>query len=64
MNWEKIKAVFVPPGAVVLAVRELEEARRQLLAAQTGREYADSMCRYHEARIARLSKYLAGAATK
>ena len=37
---------------------ELEEARRKLLEAQTGKEYAESMCKYHEARIKRLTTYL------
>lgn len=42
-----------------LAARELDDARRALLEAQSGREYADSMCKYHEARIKRLTAILA-----
>jgi hypothetical protein len=42
----------------LLALRELEEAKRRLLEAQTGREYADSMCKYREAQIKRLTAYL------
>lgn len=53
-----VRAVFMPPSAKVLALRELEDAERKLLEAQTGREYADSMCKYHEARIRRLTAYL------
>lgn len=55
---DTIRAWFTPPGAVVLAARELEEAKRQLLEAQSGREYADGLCRYHTARITRLTSYL------
>lgn len=56
--WNKIKAMFAPPGATAIAARELEEARRQLLAAQSGREYAEAMCQYHSAKIERLANYL------
>ena len=55
---EYIKNVYTTPSAEVIALRELEEAKRKLLEAQSGREYADSMCKYHEARIKRLSAYL------
>ena len=55
---EYFKNVYTTPSAEVLALRELEEAKRKLLEAQTGREYADSMCKYHEARIKRLTTYL------
>lgn len=53
-----VKGVFATPSAEVLALRELEDAKRKLLEAQSGREYADSMCKYHEARIKRLTTYL------
>ena len=46
------------PSAEVLALEELETAKRQLLEAQSGREYAESMCKYHENRIRRLTIYL------
>jgi hypothetical protein len=49
---------FKPPSADSIALRELEESRRQLLAAQSAREYADSMCRCYEARIKRLTTHL------
>ena len=55
---EYFKNVYTTPSAEVLALRELEDAKRKLLEAQTGREYADSMCKYHEARIKRLTTYL------
>lgn len=49
---------FKPPSAESIALRELEESRRELLAAQAAREYADSMCRCYEARIKRLTTHL------
>lgn len=53
-----IKNAYVNPSPEALALRELENAKRSLLEAQSGREYADSMCKYHEARIKRLTAYL------
>lgn len=53
-----IKSLCAAPSAETLALRELEGAKRSLLQAQSGREYADSMCKYHEARIKRLTTYL------
>ena len=53
-----LKKIYSTPSAEALALRELEEAKRKLLDAQTAREYADSMCKYHDARIKRLTAYL------
>lgn len=50
-----IKELFRLPSAETMAIKELEAARRGLLEAQSAREYADSLCKYHEARIKRLS---------
>lgn len=55
-NW--MKNVYATPSAEVLALRELEEAKRSLLETQSAREYADSMCKYREAQIKRLTAYL------
>ena len=55
---EYLKSLFRTPSAEVLALRELEEAKRRLLMAQSSREYHESMCKYHEAQIKRLSAYL------
>ena len=60
-TWEIVRAWFQPPAALVLAARELEDAKRGLLSAQSSREYADGLCRYYEAKIKRLSAYLKGA---
>jgi hypothetical protein len=56
--WETIRGWFQPPAALVLAARELEDAKRGLLAAQSSREYADGLCRYYESKIKRLTGYL------
>ena len=44
-----------------LMVRELDDARRALLEAQTARDYANSMVSYHETRIDRLRAQLESA---
>lgn len=59
-----IKKVYATPSAEAMALRELEEARRNLLDAQSTREYSESMCRYHEVRIKRLTAYLHTATTE
>jgi hypothetical protein len=52
------KSIFDMPTAEMLALKELEECRRKLLEAQTAKEYAESMCKYREAQIKRLTAYL------
>jgi hypothetical protein len=52
------KSMFDVPTAEMLALKELEECKRKLLDAQTAKEYADSMCKYREAQIKRLTAYL------
>ncbi len=56
--WEIIRGWFTPPAALVLAARELEDAKRGLLSAQSSREYADGLVRYYEAKIKRLNAYV------
>lgn len=51
----QLKALFRTPSAAALAVQELEEAQRQLLAALTAQEFAASMVAYNTARVNRLS---------
>lgn len=53
-----LKSVYATPSAEQLALRELEDSKRKLLDAQSGREYAASMCNYYEAKIKRLTTYL------
>lgn len=62
--FETVRTYFAMPTAEVLAVVELEEAKRKLLAAQTGKEYAESMCKFHEAQIKRLNAYIQNAAVE
>lgn len=56
IDW--LKSVYSVPSAEAIARRELEESKRKLLEAQTAREYADSMCKFREAQIKRLTAYL------
>lgn len=58
--FEYFKNLYRTPSAEALALRELEEAKRKLLDAQTSREYADSMVKFREQQIKRLSAYLKG----
>ena len=56
IDW--LKSVYSMPSAEAIALRELEDSKRKLLEAQTAREYADSMCKFREAQIKRLTAYL------
>jgi hypothetical protein len=56
--FKKLKQLFEAPSAEVIAIRELEDSKRKLLDAQTGREYANAMCAYYESKIKRLSNYV------
>lgn len=53
-----LRNLFRRPSALVLAQRELEQAQRDLLDAQSGQEYAKRMSDYHADRIKRLTAYL------
>lgn len=54
MNFTTIKAMFTTPSAEQLAVRELEQAKRELLQAQTQKEYWEQIVVYQSKRVARL----------
>jgi len=59
--WDEIKRtfnVFRTPSALELAARELAQAERALLEAESGREYATAMVEYNDERIQRLRRYL------
>ena len=56
IDW--VKSVYATPSPEALAYRELDDSKRRLLEAQSAREYADSMCKYREAQIKRLTAYL------
>ena len=55
---QTIKALYAPPSPETIALRELEESRRELLAAHTQQEYALKMCEYHKNKIKRLTLFL------
>jgi hypothetical protein len=53
-----IKSLLAPPSPEAIALRELEESRRELLAAQTSQEYAAKMAEFHKGKIKRLTAFL------
>ena len=55
---EWLKNSIITPSAEAMAMRELNDAKRSLLEAQSNREYVDAMCKYHDARIKRLTAYV------
>jgi hypothetical protein len=57
---EQLKKLWTTPSAEAIALRELEDAKRQLLESQTTREYAESMCKFREQQIKRLTAYIKG----
>lgn len=57
---QELKKLWSTPSAEVIALRELEDAKRKLLEAQTSREYAESMCKFRESQIKRLTTYING----
>lgn len=46
------------PTPLQIAARELDDAKRDLLSAQSAAEYARRMAEYHSDRIKRLTKYI------
>ena len=50
---------FTLPTADSMAVKELEEAKRELLRSQSALDYTKRMVEYHQDRIKRLSAYVA-----
>lgn len=54
----KLKEFFRVPTADELAVKELEEAKRELLRALSGQDYAKRMVEYHQDRVKRLTTYV------
>ena len=56
INW--MRSMFQPPSAESIALRELEECKRELLNAHSSREYAEAMCAYYHTKITRLNAYL------
>lgn len=56
INW--MRGLFDTPSAEAIALRELEECKRELLNAHSSREYAEAMCKYYQTKITRLNAYL------
>jgi hypothetical protein len=54
----KIQDLWRLPSSTEMAAKELEEARRRFLDAQSAMEYARRMSDYHADRIKRLTLYL------
>lgn len=55
-----VKEYFRTPTPEELAAKELDEAKRELLRALSGQDYANRIVQYHEDRIKRLTEYLHG----
>lgn len=59
--WEELKRtfnIFRTPSALEIAARELAQAERALLEAETAREYATAMVDYNNERIHRLRRFI------
>jgi len=52
---EWIRRLYTPATCEELMARELDAARRDLLIAETARDYAESMVLYNKQRIGRLT---------
>ena len=56
LNW--IRQIYTPATCEELMARELDAARRDLLIAETAKDYAESMVLYNDQRIERLTEAL------
>ena len=56
LNW--IRHLYTPATCEELMARELDTARRDLLLAETARDYAESVVLYNGQRIGRLTNAL------
>ena len=56
LNW--VKHLYTPATCEELMARELDAARRDLLLAETARDYAESAVLYNDQRIERLTEAL------
>ena len=55
---EWVKQMYTPATCEELMVRELDTAKRDLLLAETAKDYAESMVLYNNQRIERLTTAL------
>lgn len=56
--WGRLASLFSPPPDLVIAARDLEEHKRQLLEARKQLCWADKRVKFHEEQIQELSAYL------
>ena len=56
LDW--FKKLYIPATCEELMAQELDTARRDLLLAETARDYAESMVMYNNQRIQRLTEAL------
>ena len=61
---DALHSLFRVPSADELAVKELDEAKRELLRMQTAQDYSKRMCEYNADRIKRLSAYISKSVTE
>jgi hypothetical protein len=55
---QDLKKLWATPSPETIALRELEESRRELLAAHNQQEYATKMVEFHKGKIKRLTLFL------
>lgn len=53
-----LKALFKAPSAHQLAVRDLEDAKRELLSVQAAAEHQVKMVEYYSGVVTRLTQYI------
>ena len=58
--FRRLTEITRAPSADAMAQRELEDAKRSLLEAQSAVEYAVAMVDYHSKRVRRLTTYTSG----
>ena len=56
--FKSIKRMFITPTAIEMAIEELKEAQRTMLAHQTAEEYNRAMVQFDMERISRLENYI------
>lgn len=59
---ELIKSSFVTQSAEMMALTELEQAKRELLQMQTAKDYSYRMVEYNQDRVRRLTAQIAKSA--
>lgn len=58
--FKRLTEITRSPGSDAMALRELEDAKRALLEAQSALEYTAAMVGYHSKRVVRLKAYTGG----